>query len=100
MRARSGSGVVMAGVSFRRINTTITITVGLCQMIGEDAAGFFRREWLVGGEAGGEVGVGDEEADRVFDGVDFDEVAVFDDTDRAAFRGFGGDVLDRYRKRI
>jgi hypothetical protein len=47
------------------------------RVFGEDAAGFFGREGLVGGQAGGVVGFGDEEAHRVFDGVDFDEVDGF-----------------------
>ena len=41
-------------------------------VFGEDAAGFFRRERLVGGQARGVVGFGDEKAQRVFDGFDFD----------------------------
>jgi hypothetical protein len=43
----------------------------------EDTAGSFGRERFVGGQASGVVGFGDEEAQRVFDGFDFDEVAGF-----------------------
>ena len=45
------------------------------RVFGEDAAGFFRRERFVGGQARGVISFGDEEVQRVFDGVDFDEVA-------------------------
>jgi hypothetical protein len=46
-------------------------------VFGEDTAGSFGRERFVGGQASGVVGFGDEEAQRVFDGFDFDEVAGF-----------------------
>ena len=64
------------------------------RVFGEDAAGFFRWERRVGGHAGGVVGVRDEEADRIFNGVDFDEVAVFYDAEGAAFRGLWRDVAN------
>ena len=62
------------------------------RVFGEDAAGFFRGKRRVGGHAGGVVGVRDEEADRVFHGVDFDEVAVLDDGEGPAFGSLWRDV--------
>ena len=65
------------------------------RVFGEDAAGFFGRERFIGFHPRGVVGFGDEQAHRVFDGVDLDEVAVFHDADGAAFGGFGRDVALR-----
>jgi hypothetical protein len=47
------------------------------RVFGEDAAGFFGREGSVGFHPGGVVGFGDEQAHRVFHGVDLDEVTGF-----------------------
>src|SRR6185369_7636610 len=44
--------------------------------------------------ARGELGLGKLHADRAFDGIDRDDVAVLQQRDRAAQRGFGADMAD------
>ena len=66
----------------------------MARVFGEDAAGFFGFVRLAGFFAGGDFLRGEVESESVFHGVDGDGVAVFDQADGAADRGFRGDVAD------
>ena len=49
---------------------------------------------ILGGAAAGECGFVDREVDAAVGNVDFDQVALLNEADQAAFGGFGGDMAD------